>query len=308
MTIGKKLEKGQTIGIIGVSSSVSDLSTIDKGVQSLISLGYKVKLAPSIKNNHYNFPSDRETRAKELENAFLDPSIDAIMAMRGGFGAIHILDKIDYTIFQKNPKIFIGYSDLTTLQNALYKKAGLISFQGPMLTSNFAKDNHSSFCNDSLFGMISGEHKKIIDSFDILVRGNSPSIVEGTMIGGNLITFMTLMGTPYEPDFEDKILFFEDIGEQTYSIDRALSQLLLSDKLKTVKAFIFGDFSDCTRQNDTEQELYPLIRDRLESLNIPIISGIPAGHCIPMLTLPIGAKIKIDLDNTSLSLTQEVVQ
>lgn len=308
MNISEKLQKGQTIGIIGLSSSILDFKEIDQGVAYLEALGYKVCLAPNVKENDYYFPGSAEVRARELENFFVNPDIDVIMALRGGFGAIHILNLLDYQLIKENPKIFIGFSDLTVLLNTLYTCAHLITFQGPMLTSNFAKKDHSLITDHSLFSMISGESDLITDTFNVLVNNSSQQIVEGTLVGGNLISFNSLLGTVYEPDFTDKILFFEDIDEKTYAIDRALSQLLLTGKLNKVKAIIFGDFSDCERRNEWEQELYPLIKDRLQGLGIPVVSRVQSGHCSPMLTIPIGAEVKLDLDKKQLTIAKKILE
>ncbi len=301
--IGKKLSIGDTIGIVATSSTLLDTDKIDKGVKYLESLGYKVVLAPNLKDNVKFFSGSIKTRADELMRFFADPSIDMIMSLRGGFGAIQILDSIDFDVIKNNPKIFVGFSDLTSLLQALYQKANLVGFYGPMLSSNFGDDDHNVQTDEWLFPLLSGEKTVLCEDFNILANFSE---VEGTVLGGNLITFMTLMGTKYQPDFTDSILFFEDIDEKSYAIDRALTQLSLNENIHKVKAFVFGDFNNCPTRNEHEADLLEIIESRLAPLNIPIITGVPSGHCSPMMTLPIGGKIKITAD--SISLIEQVVQ
>ncbi len=303
--IGKKLSKGDTIGVIAMSSTLFEVEKIDIGVKHLESLGYNVVLAPNLKDNVKYFSGSVETRVSELMRFFADPSIDMIMALRGGFGAIQILDLIDYDVIKNNPKIFVGFSDLTSFLQALHKKTGLVGFYGPMLTSNFGDPDHDIQTDEWLVSLLSGEKTVLCEEFDI-VSSVDFNEVEGTILGGNLITFMSLMGTKYQPDLKDSILFFEDIGEKSYAIDRALSQLLLNEKIGQVKAFVFGDFNDCPTRNEHEEELFDLIKNKLSPLNIPVITGVPSGHCHPMMTLPIGSSIKITPN--SISLAEQVVQ
>ena len=306
MNKGKQLQKGDTIGIVALSSALIDLTEIDRGIQYLENLGFKVKLASNVKVNKFFFPDTAEVRAKELMSFFEDPTIDMIMALRGGYGAIQVLEFIDFEIIKANPKIFVGFSDLTSLQQVLFQKANLINFSGPMLTSNFSKQDHSLITDESLFSLIKGQNTTIINRFNILYNAHKTKI-EGRLLGGNLITFMSLMGTVYEPDLTDKILFFEDIEEKTYSIDRALTQLTLNKNFSKVKAIILGDFVDCVTRNEYEEELYPMIVNRLKKSNIPIINNIPAGHCSPNFTIPIGVKIEIDLQKQQIQLLESVV-
>ncbi|MGL4563496.1 MAG: S66 peptidase family protein [Brevinema sp.] len=307
MLIGKKISKGSCIGIVALSSSQLDLEMISQGSKYLEKLGYKVILPPQIYQNTHFFPGTPKERASALNDLFLNPDVDMIMALRGGFGGIQILPYIDYDLIKKNPKVFVGYSDLTSVQNVLFQKTNLVSFHGPMLTSNFAQQHHTKSTDESLFSLLSGMRIKLATDIHILSNPQSTQKIQGTLLGGNLITFMTLMGTGYQPNLQGSILFFEDIDEKTYSIDRALTQLLLTPQISEVKAFVFGDFNHCLRRNTYELELFELIKERLEPLGIPIITDIPSGHCSPMMTFPIGAKIEIDLEAHHIRVLNEVV-
>lgn len=306
--IPKKLSPNSTIGIVALSSSLLELEKIKIGSEYLEKLGYNIVLPKQIYQNIHFFPGTAQERGKALTDLFNDDSIDMIMALKGGFGGLQALPHIDYKIIKKNPKIFVGFSDVTSVQNAIYKETNLICFQGPMLTSNFAEaNNYLEETSTSLFSLLNGERKELINNFNTLLNPKSSEKVTGTLLGGNFITFMTLMGTKYQPDLKNSILFFEDIDEKTYSIDRALSQLLLNDQIKEVKAFIFGDFNDCNRRNSYELDLDDLIKERLGHLKIPIVMGVRSGHCSPMISLPIGAEISINFDLNNITLIDQVV-
>ncbi len=305
MNLGKKLSKGNTIGVVATSTTLLDIKRIDKGVKYLESLGYKVILAPNVKDNVNFFSGSEKTRAEELVKFFENPDIDMIMALRGGFGAIQILDYIDFEVIKNNPKIFVGFSDLTSLLQVLYQKADLVGFYGPMLSSNFGDSDHTKQTDEWLFPLLSGDKTVLYKEFDIVSAVEFDEVC-GTVLGGNLITFMSLMGTKYQPDLKDSILFFEDIDEKSYSIDRALTQLILNEQIHQVKAFVFGDFNNCPTRNEYELEVIDIIKNKLAPLNIPIITNVPSGHCMPMMTMPIGSHIKITTQ--CISLVDKVVQ
>ncbi len=302
----KKLKKGDTIGVIAISTPTLDESLIDKGLKYIEDLGYKVVCADNIRSNENYFSGSVKTRANTLMKFFQDESIDAIIALKGGFGAIQVLELLDFDVIKKNPKIFVGYSDLTALQAPLYSISGLVNFQGPMIVSNFANEKLTDLTVNSLFSMLDGTNDVIADDLEVLYA--PVDSVEGTMVGGNLATFVTLFGTKFHPDIKDKILYFEDVDEKTYSIDRMLSQLLLHKDINSVKAFVFGTFEDVERRNDHELQLNDLFVERLQSLGVPIVCGVQSGHCHPMLTVPIGADVSLDIKNGVLKLAKPVVQ
>ncbi|MGL4394667.1 MAG: S66 peptidase family protein [Brevinema sp.] len=305
--LGNKITSKATIGIVALSSSHLDPAQIEKGKKYLENFGHKVIIHPYATLNTHFFPGTIAERAQQLTDMFSDPEIDMIMCLKGGYGSIQILSSINYDIIKKNPKVFVGFSDLTSVLNTFAERLGLICFQGPMLVSNFGQDSHSLQTDKSFFSIISGERQILAEEFEILCQGKEP-VVSGTMLGGNLITFMCLMGTEFEPNLKDSILFFEDIDEKTYSIDRALTQLINHKDINKVKAIVFGNFNDCITRNEHELPLPDLFNDRLAHLNIPIITGVPSGHCHPMDTMPIGAKVKLDLTQKTLSLEEKVVK
>lgn len=307
MQRGQRLKVGDTIGVVAPAGNASE-DAILRGVRTLESLGYRVRLCKNAFRNWYGYAGDDMSRAKEINMFFQDPQVDAILCMRGGYGSIRLLEAIDFAMIRTHPKIFVGYSDITLLHLALNHRADLITFHGPMLTSNIADDFDTTTQMSLLKAIADGYCPYPIDNptsspFSVMISG----IAEGTICGGNLITLLSTLGTPYEPDFTDKILFLEEIGEPAYRVDRALTQLLLTGKLEGIRGFILGDFKDCEPSSTDAMTLEEVFHDRLSGLNVPIISNLRSGHCRPMVTLPLGAKARIGDPDAPLQLLEAVV-
>lgn len=304
MLKGKKLKKGHTIGIVAPANSGSKGEILRAKIE-LENLGYRVKLGKHIFDTWHSFAGIDKDRVSDINNFFRDSEIDAIMCLRGGYGSIRILKDLDIEMIKKNPKIFIGYSDITTLHSALNQKAGLITFHGPMATSNFF--DIDKFTLDSFIESVRNtKPKEIINPEEL--RSFTKGKTSGVVIGGNLTTLMGDMGTFNELDFKDKILFIEEIKEPTYKIDRALSQLLNSGKLNQLNGIILGDFNNCNPGSKSDISLMDLLEDRLKKLNIPIIYNFKSGHCKPMVTLPLGIELEIDCDNLTIKSLEGAVK
>lgn len=234
-----------------------------------------------------------EERAAILNKVFNDPSIKAIICLRGGYGSSTILDRLDYEAIKRNRPIFVGYSDITAMLTAITQKTGLVTFHGPMLASNF--DQPKSF--DFLFDILSNpkDHidlEKNIDGSKFISLNDKCG--EGQLIGGNLTLISYNMGTPFEIDTKDKILYLEEIGEAPYRIHGMLTQLKLSGKLQQANGIIIGKLTECDYKNCPNSGINTVL-DFLKSLNldIPIIYNINAGHQPDPITMPIGANIRI---------------
>lgn len=303
------LKKGDLIGIVSPASSPDDFSRIEKGVAYLESLGYKVKLGKYVyKRLGYLSASDDE-RAEDLNEMFADPQVRAIICVRGGYGTPRILDKIDYGIIKRNPKIFVGYSDITALQLAIFKKTGLITFSGPML----AVDIYSNFdaYSEEFFWMIltskaRGIEIKNPDGVDISVLNHGKAA--GTLLGGNLSLLASVVGTRFQPDFNDSILVAEDIGEEPYRIDRYFAQLKNAGILNKISGCILGQFTDCVpKEPEKSLTLEQIFRDYFGKLKIPVISNLSYGHIPKKITLPIGARVKIDTKRGAITIVEQVL-
>jgi len=296
MLKGKMLKKGNTIGIVAPANSDSK-DKILRSKDKLENLGYKVKLGKHIFDTWHSFAGTDKNRVSDINNFFEDPEIDAIMCLRGGYGSIRIVKDLDIEMIKKNPKIFIGYSDITTIHSALNQKAGLITFHGPMASSNFF--NIEKFTLDSFIeSMENNEPREIKNPVEL--KSMTGGKAAGIVIGGNLTTLMGDIRTPNELNFKEKILFIEEIREPTYKIDRILTQLLNSGKLSQLNGIILGDFNRCIPASEYDMSLMDLFEDRLKNLGIPIIYNFKSGHCKPMVTLPLGIELEIDGDRLTI--------
>ncbi|MEI6857971.1 LD-carboxypeptidase [Psychrilyobacter sp.] len=296
MLKGKKLKKGDTIGIVAPANSGSKDKVLSSK-KKLENLGYRVKFGKHIFDTWHSFAGTDKNRVSDINNFFKDPEIDAIMCLRGGYGSLRIVEDLDIEMIKKNPKIFIGYSDITTLHSALNQKAGLVTFHGPMATSNFF-DIEKITVDSFRESVENTQPREIINT--VKLRSITGGKACGIVVGGNLTTIMGDMGTPNELDFEGKILFIEEIREPTYKIDRALTQLLNSGKLDQLNGIILGDFNNCLPASEYDMPLMDLVEDRLKGLGIPIIYNFKSGHCKPMVTLPLGIEIEIDCDRLTI--------
>lgn len=282
------LKDNATLGFLSVSGSISDKDSIKNIKAYFEKLGFNVKISDTAyQNNNYLSGTD-EQRANALNEFFADDSIDAIISMRGGYGALRILNKIDYEIIKNNPKIFCGYSDITALQLMIYKKTGLITYNGPMIVSDF-KDNISQFTVESFFRVLKNKtHEIKIDNPIVFKQGKA----KGALWGGNLSTIQSMCGLNFIPD-EKFVFITEDINEPAYKIDKMFTQLLNIEKFKTnVQGIVLGDFTGVDNQiylNDYIQELS-------NHMDIPIIGGLKFGHEKEKQTFPIGVDIVLNTD------------
>jgi len=306
----KTLKRGDTIGIIAPSSPTRKEENIKKAIEVLEAQGFKVVVGDScIKKYGYLSGSD-ETRAKDINEMFKNPKIDGIFCIRGGYGTPRILDMLDYKSIKENPKVFIGYSDITAIHIALNQKCNLVTIHGPMVVSDMIED-FDDFSKESYFNTITiskpiGELKNPRGS-DIksLVAGKA----KGKIVGGNLSLIVATLGTPYEINTKGKLLFLEDIGEYTYRIDRMLTQLRLSKKLEESEGIILGDFKDCIPENEEfGLTLMEVFNDIIVPLNKPTIYDFKAGHCSPKLTIPFGVNAILDAEKCTVSITERALK
>jgi len=296
MLKGKKLKKGDTIGIAAPANS-GFKDKVLRSKEKLESLGYKVKLGKHIFDTWHSFAGTDKSRVSDINDFFKDLEVDAIMCLRGGYGSIRIVEDLDIEMIKKNPKIFIGYSDITTLHSALNQRVGLVTFHGPMAIPNFF--DIEKFTIDSLRESVEKiQPREIINPIELKSMAGGKAV--GVVAGGNLTTLMGDMGTPNELDFKGKILFIEEIREPVYKIDRALTQLLNSGKLHQLNGIILGDFNNCIPASEYDMSLMDLVEDRLKGLGIPIIYNFKSGHCRPMVTLPLGIEVEIDCDRLTI--------
>lgn len=302
--MGKRLEKGDTIGLVAPASAESE-ETIQNGIQFFEDLGFNIKKGSNIyKRSGYLAGSDKE-RSDDLKSMFLDKSVKMILCVRGGYGTMRTLPYIDFKIIKNNPKIFVGFSDVTTYLNNFYQKCNLLCFHGPMLTTKFDDTTLKSLMDTLMNGY---KPYTISNPENIKAQFYFPESVDGTLIGGNLNLMCSTLGTDYEIDTKDKILFIEDVNEAPYAIDRMLTQLILAGKLQQCRGFILGQFKGCSLPHYKRSfTLDAIIEDRVLKLQKPTLSNFMVGHDYPRLTLPIGAKVRLNARTNNIDVLQGVV-
>ena len=306
----KKLLKGDVIGIISPASSPDDLLKIESGVKYLEKLGYRTEIGKNVGKYHGYLAGTDEERLDDFHYMFKNKNVKAIMCVRGGYGSPRLLDRIDFKLIGKNPKIFIGYSDITALQLAIFQKTGLVTFAGPMLAVDFS-DEVSKYTEEMFWQLITSNKKygkiDLPDDEKIfsLVKGNAKSRI----VGGNLALITSLVGSEYLPAMKDKILFIEEVGEMPYRIDRMLNQLKISKILHQVKGIILGAFIDCNETDPTKRTLTlgEVISDYFENLDIPVIYNFKHGHIKDSATIPFGTMIKLNASRNYVEIAENAV-
>ena len=300
----KHLKPGATIGIIAPASP-SDSNFIDEKILAFKNLGFNIKKGNHIYKKYGYLCGIDNDRAEDLTNMFIDPSIDAIVCFRGGYGSIRLISTLDMEIIKKHPKPFCGYSDITLLLNYINNKCNFATFHSPMINSNF----EDIITKNSFINVLTTSNKGFyydLNKYSEIITLNKKDF-SGKLLGGNLSMICSSIGTPYDINFKDSIIFIEEINENPYVIDRLLSQMLLSNKFKDCKGIILGHFTDCTLSDYSQSfNLEDIITQKLLPLNIPIIKNFPCGHSYPNLTIPIGCNIYYDSKNSLLSITDDI--
>ncbi len=311
MKFPKPLKAGATIGLIQPSGSISEKAFV-KALANIESMGFKVYHQPEMpRKNGYLGGTDQQ-KADELHHMFSNPDVDAIWCVRGGYGTQRLLHLLDYKLIANNPKPFIGFSDITALLNTISQATDLVTYHGLMGVSEF-----STFDRDIFQKMVMEQNHSItLSPLQKHIESNDeafhPYVVnEGTALGklagGNLALLASAIGTPYDINCDEKILLIEEVGEAPYRIDRMLTQLLRAGKFDKVAGIALGIFKGChPTDHDWKEEnsfsVKEVIMDRLSSLKIPIMYGLPFGHIAENATLPIGAKAKLDTKKKELSI------
>lgn len=292
------LRKGDRIGVISPAGPVH-ASRLSADVQFLEAKGFQVQLAPHVFHcsRSYLAGTDEE-RIQDLHELFAEPKVRAIFCTRGGYGTLRILDRIDYDLIRENPKILVGYSDITALLLAVYAKTGLVCFHGPMVSglSSGHPDNWTVL--EQLLSS-ANPHAFCFQQGLCLRKGRA----RGPLAGGNLSLLCHLLGTPFLPSLEGAILFLEDCGEAPYRLDRMLTHLKQALVLKGVSGLLAGRFEGCGEQENIQTLLEEITRD----WPIPLTAGFPFGHVHRNLTLPIGIPAELDAKQGTLSLLEACV-
>jgi muramoyltetrapeptide carboxypeptidase len=293
----KQLVTGDVIGLIAPASNIDTSTVLEKGVRYFEKLGYRIELGKNVDKYYGYLAGSDQERADDLHTMFRNKNIKAIICIRGGYGAFRLLDKIDYKLIRNNPKIFVGYSEITALQMAILKRAGLVTFAGPMVYPDFS-DEVNPFTEEFFWRTLTSTKKigKVSlpesDKLPAIVKGKS----SGRIIGGNLAVLSAMIGTNFLPDFSKRILFVEDIGEAPYKIDRILNKMRLANIFRKINGIILGRFVDCFEHDPAKKTLTlgEVIDDYFKDFKIPILYTFPHGHIKEKVTIPFGIEIKMN--------------
>ena len=308
------LRKGSTIAITAPASGVNR-AELESGISFLRAQGFNLVLGRHVGSTSNYLSAPDTVRAEEFNEFVRRSDIDAIICARGGYGVTRILPDIDYAAIRSNPKVIMGYSDITALLVAIYERSRIVTYHGPVCSSSFDETTKSSFLHvtvdNSMNENLDGSLSILYSSEDLEVFHGGTA--EARLVGGNLATICSTLGTPFEIDTRGTILFLEDIAEEPYRIDRMLTQMWLSGKFDDVKGVVLGVFKSCEgiRRSPNTPTMSPslkqVFKNRFASMTVPVLSGLPFGHIRSKLTLPLGVRAKIDCGNKSFSLLEPSV-
>jgi muramoyltetrapeptide carboxypeptidase len=316
------LRRGDVIGVVAPAGPV-DRERIDRALARVRDRGFRIKMYGDIYRSRGYLAGDDATRADELTAAFADPETTAVWCARGGYGVVRLLDRIDFEVIRRNPKVFIGFSDITLLHIAIQQRTGLITFHAPNLQDGFGKPDDMPAANEAALwqAVLAADEQPAgastthggyafdfsgVDNADL--RPICVGVATGRLIGGNLAVVCGVVGTPFEVETAGRILFLEDISERAYRIDRYLSQLKLAGKLSSVAGVLLGNFSYVEGEKaDEPSGIFELFKEYLEPLGVPVLAGFPAGHERYNLTLPMGAEVELDANRCCVTVLEKTV-
>lgn len=297
----KRLEKGNKVAFTAPAGLLHDHRDFRRMREVMESMGLEVVFGEFVRERHGYFAGTDYQRALDLMRFFDDDTVDAIVAVRGGWGCARILPHLDYNVIKANPKIYCGFSDNTTLHLAFNKHCGLVTYHGPNGASEWTDITKSSFI------------KTLMDGEDVMYTSPqgftviNPGVAKGRLIGGNLTILTTAIGTDYQPDLTDSILFVEDIAEPPYKIDRMLTHLKRSNMLDKLSGFIFGQCTNCAEPRGANFTIEEVLNDHIKPLGIPAMIGKDIGHDPDNLTIPVGLQAELNSKTGTLKALETTV-
>jgi len=283
------------------SSGPSERARIVEGARAIERLGHRVTIAANVDRRHRGYLAGTDDeRVEELNRAFRSPEYDAFFFARGGYGAMRILDRIDYAAFAANPRPLVGFSDITAIHQALATQVGVASFHGPMINLDF-RGGLSPDIERWFWDMLSGGAPltREFAAGDVVVEGEA----EGPLFGGCLALTQSLVGTAYDYWVDGGIWFWEDVDEPLYRLDRMLTHLRLSGRMQAVRGVLIGTLKDC----GDDAELLAFLREFFEPLQIPVVRNLPIGHHGNNLLMPVGRTVRLDTRDRAFTVTEAAV-
>ncbi|MCQ2547408.1 MAG: LD-carboxypeptidase [Clostridia bacterium] len=298
MKFPKKLEDCKTIGILAPSSPISGEREL-ACIKAIKEMGFNVKVSTNLSKNYGGYMAGTgKERGQLINEMFADPEVDAIICIRGGDTGIRALEYIDTEIVKNNPKIFMGYSDITNFHLLFNQKCDLVTFHGPMVSSNIV-DGMDKFTEKSMYACLNADKLYSYeepDGFEIYALPGHEGKAEGVMIGGNLSLIEANVGTFNTMDVKDKIIFIEDVGEQMYRLDRMMWQMRNAGFFDQCAGVVLGQFTDCPNDYMPSYDLVNMMKDVFDGYDIPVLMNVQAGHGDICMTLPFGANCRFDTE------------
>jgi muramoyltetrapeptide carboxypeptidase len=291
------LAPGARVALIAPAGPLRSAGELETAIANARELGWEPVPARDALARVGYLAGDDTMRARALNDALADPTIDGIWCLRGGYGAMRILGTLDYEAMRRQPKALIGYSDVTALHAAFGARSGVVGYHGPTARGQLTPFSRASLVRAAI---------DIADSCGTAggARPLRSGRATGRLVGGNLALLAALVGTPYAPDYDGAILVVEDVGETTYRIDRMLTQLALCGALTRVAGIVFGQFTEGTDPTDvTSRRLDDVLREAADVAGVPAIAGAPIGHIDDQWTIPLGATAELDADARTLHVT-----
>lgn len=308
----KRLRAGDMIALVLPASIELEPDPVDLAREQLEALGFRVWVGPHLRDRWGFLAGRDEDRAADINAAFADRDVDGIFAFGGGWGSPRVLPHLDWETIRRNPKVLMGFSDITALINAVHQRTGLVTFHGPNGATNlepFTLENMQRvIMNAEPIGVLENPPK---GERELVRRQYRPWVIRGgrargRIVGGNLTLLAAMMGTPYEVDTDGALLFLEDVREAPYRVDRMLTQLRQGGKFEKVTGVVWGTCSNCTGSGPT-LSWDEILRDHFESLNVPVLGGFAFGHIEKKLTLPIGMLATLDADAGTVTISEPAV-
>jgi muramoyltetrapeptide carboxypeptidase len=307
----KALKEGDTVGLIAPASYMFDLWRLEEAVARVESMGLVPKLGKNVKNRRGFFAGSDAERLEDFHAMFRDPQVKGVFCLQGGYGTPRILDGIDYELVRRNPKILLGYSDITGLHLAVLQKAGMVTFHGPNLGGRIPA-RPMELLKKALFvpeplGELANPTEEDPVNPEYPLHTITPGTARGRLTGGNLTLVSVLMGTPFEIDTKDRLLLLEDTGEAPYRVDRMLVQLKLAGKLTAAAGTVWGTCDDCTPSLsgfEINLSLSDVLDEIVGGAGKPAMAGLFFGHERNKVTIPLGVEAELDAGGKKLVVTE----
>lgn len=290
-----RVEPGNRVGVAALSGHV-DPKRLEAGVEALRQLGFEPVVAENVRRRHGNFAGSDVERLSGFHDLVGDPSIRAVFFARGGHGVLRLLNRLDWSLLARHPRAYVGYSDLTPFLLEIVRRQGLVSFHGPMVAVDLAEGLEAGEVA-SLMGALEGRASPIpVTGVGVL----DTEVVEAPLLGGCLSMLTATLGTEFHPRLAGSILFWEDVSEPLYRLDRMIHQLRLAGGLADVRAMLVGNI-EIADENPSGEDLSRWLEEIAGEMELPMATRCPSGHCRPNLTLPLGSAARLDLRRGELS-------